>query len=103
MYLLSNSKKYKNANRITFPESGSLVFISNDITSDVKVSDAIATYRDDGFLLCVDDPAEYKHIVVADGSIRLMQEPMPEGIAAIDESIYPEDIEAAIREGANSI
>lgn len=103
MYISVGEAEYNDVIRAKLKGSGNVIFTGDSIPALGETPKKIETYRNDGFPLCTDTTEEYKRVVLTEGAIQLLKEELPEPVITPDESISPEDIEAAIREGANSV
>ena len=95
MYINLNEHKYEDISRIK-ASNGDLFFRGASLKGLTNIDGPITTYRNDGFEMYSDDPADYEDTIIADGVIRLTNNP-PAPIGIWDE------LAQAIKSGVNDV
>lgn len=93
MFIIINDTKYENVSRVE-NSYGGVVFIGKALTGIESIDGGISCYRNDGFYLREDRPAEYLRTVIRDGSILMTNRPLPSEPQAEDEVSGEEALDA---------
>ena len=75
MYITINDNIYPNIKRLH--NQNTIVYVGEALTDISSVDGLINVYSNDGFPLCVDEPAAYLRTVINEGSVQLTN--VPEG------------------------
>lgn len=78
MYISINGTTYPEAKRAKGARSVS--YLAEGLSEGLTAEGVIATYRDDGFLLCEDNTEDYARQEARAGLLRLTNEPEPEPV-----------------------
>lgn len=98
MYLIINNNKHGVRQRIVSADTVKYLCVT---PSPEEVSGTIQMFRDDGFLMCEDNAADYERVSINGGLVTMTNAPVP---VPVDPAPTLEDeMAAAIKEGVESV